>query len=82
MPAPSLKPVVTPLDPLGFAVQALIPMDVFGLEGKPKEFWLEAAAVTAPVKGMDPEFVRLFARQVDGGAFRDSSQSAHVTVKP
>lgn len=73
-PAPTLQPKVTPL-PVGFELQATVPLSVFGIAGN--EFLLEAAAVT----GSPPSFDRLFAAQPDRGAFRDNSQSALVILK-
>ena len=59
-----------------------MPLVVLNLDKSTKEFLLEAAALTAPYRGLPPSFNRLFASQPDGGAFRDSSQSAVVKINP
>ncbi len=81
MPAPELRVTVVPLQPCGYEVRAVVPLEVFGLAREVRQFRLEAAAVTAPAPGAPRNFNRLFAVQPDRGAFRDASQSAMVSIE-
>ena len=81
-PAPDIQSKFTPLPTGGYALSATVPLVVLNLDKSTKEFLLEAAALTAPYRGLPPSFNRLFASQPDGGAFRDSSQSAVVKINP
>jgi hypothetical protein len=72
---------VTPLQPAGYAIDALIPLSALLLDDVTDQFYLESAVVTAPGPGVAGAFNRLFLRGVDGGAFRDNTQFALVKVK-
>ena len=82
LPAPDLQPKFTPLPGGGYGLSVAVPLAVFNLDNSTKEFLLEAAALTAAYRGQPSSFNRLFASQPDGGAFRDSSQSAVVKISP
>ena len=72
---------VTPLQPSGYEVRALVPLSLVNLDADGKEFLLEASALTAPGPGAPAVFSRLFGSRPDRGAFRDADQSARVTVR-
>jgi hypothetical protein len=72
---------ITPLQPCGYEVKALIPLAQLVLTGASKEFLLESAVSAASSPGAKPTYNRLFATVPDAGAFRDSSLSARVTIK-
>jgi hypothetical protein len=80
-PAPDFPWTVTPLQPAGYQLDALVPLSFFLLDDKADQFYFEAAVVTAPGPGAPVSFNRLFLRGVDGGAFRDNSGAALVTVQ-
>ena len=82
LPAPDLQPKYEPLPTGGYGLSVAVPLGVFNLDNSTKEFLLEAAALTAAYQGQPSSFNRLFASQPDGGAFRDSSQSAVVKISP
>ena len=83
LPAPDLQPKFVPLPTGGYTLSVAVPLAVFNLDNNStKEFLLEAAALTAAYRGQPLSFNRLFASQPDGGAFRDSSQSAVVRINP
>lgn len=73
---------ITPLEPFGYEVTALIPLAQLVLEPGSRAFLFEAAVVAAAAPGNRPVYSRLFAVRADNGAFRDASQSAQVRVAP
>ncbi len=79
--APDFPWQVTPLEPSGYEIVALIPMETLLLDAKTETFLLDAAAVTASGPGAPLAFNRCFLRGPDTGAFRDNTTFAHVTVK-
>jgi hypothetical protein len=80
-PLPAFPLAVAPLPPAGYELTALIPLSHLLLDAKTDRFLLEAAVVTAPGPGAPLAFNRCFLRTVDGGAFRDNSAFAEVTVQ-
>jgi hypothetical protein len=78
---PAFPCAVTPLPVAGYEFTALIPLTSLLLDAKTDTFLLEAAVVTAPGPGAPLAFNRCFLRGVDGGAFRDNTAFAVVTVK-
>ncbi|MHB9130560.1 MAG: GDSL-type esterase/lipase family protein [Armatimonadota bacterium] len=72
---------VTPQQPAGYEIVALIPFSALLLDDVTDQFYLESAVVTAPGPGAPSAFNRLFLRGPDGGAFRDNTQFALVKVK-
>lgn len=73
---------ITPLEPYGYELKALIPLSQIVLAKDSKEFLLECAVSAAGAPGGKPSFNRMFATTSDSGAFRDSSLSARVNVIP
>lgn len=80
-PLPEFPLAVTPLQPGGYELAALIPLSHLLLDAKTDTFLLESAVVTGAGPGAPTFFNRCFLRGVDGGAFRDNTQFAVVTVK-
>ena len=72
---------ITPLQPYGYEVRALIPLSLLALTGESREFLLECAAQSAPAPGGQCSFNRMFALTADQGAFRDASQAALVRIQ-
>jgi hypothetical protein len=73
---------ITPLQPFGYEVTALIPLAQLVLKPDSREFLLEAAVVAAMSPGSPAAYIRMFATHADAGAFRDARQSARVEVVP
>ncbi len=71
---------ITPLQPFGYEVKALIPLSQLVLKPDSREFLLEAAVVAAMSPGSPAAYIRMFATHADAGAFRDARQSARVEV--
>ncbi len=71
---------ITPLQPFGYEVKALIPLAQLVLKPDSREFLLEAAVVAAMTPGSPAAYTRMFATHADAGAFRDARQSARLEV--
>jgi hypothetical protein len=79
--APKVVWTATPRAEGGYDLQAQVPLAFFRLDAAATQFYLEAAVVTAPGPGAPVAFTRVFERVPSGGAFRDNTQSAAVTVR-
>jgi hypothetical protein len=73
---------ITPREPFGYEVRALIPLSQLVLKPDSREFLFEAAVLASTAPGDKPVYSRMFATRADSGAFRDTGQSAHVEVAP
>ncbi len=73
---------LTPIEPYGYEIKALIPLSQLVLTKDSKEFLLECAVSAAAGPGAKSTFNRLFATKGDAGAFRDASLSALVKISP
>jgi lysophospholipase L1-like esterase len=71
---------ITPLQPCGYELRALIPLSLLVLTGESREFLLEVAVSAASAPGGKPTYNRMFATRNDNGAFRDASLSARVKI--
>ena len=81
IPVPAGTVKITPLQPAGYTLDALIPLAFFLIDGHTAQFYLESAVVTAPGPGAPAAFSRAFPGLPDGGAFRDNTQAALATVQ-
>lgn len=70
------------VQPFGYELRALVPLDILVLAPDCREFLVECAVSAAAAPGLKPAYSRLFATHPDAGAFRDASQSARVRVTP
>jgi lysophospholipase L1-like esterase len=81
--APEFPTQVKLMQPYGYELSALVPLSWLLIDEKTDSFYLESAVVVAPGVGAPATFCRLFLppNQPDGGAFRDNTKAAIVTVK-
>ena len=77
LPAPQIAWKVAPLPGHGYALSALIPLSLYKLDFRAKEFLLECATAAAPAADVPVQYVTLF-RSV--AAFRDNSHFGWVVV--
>lgn len=80
-PAPEFPRRVRPLEPVGYELEALVPLSFLLLGPDAREFLFDAAATVAAGPGAPVAYSRLFQRVPDGGAFKDNSQAARVTLR-
>lgn len=73
---------ITPLEPFGYEVKALIPLSQLVLKVDSREFLLESAVIASAAPGAKPVYSRMFATRADNGAFRDTRASALVRIAP